>query len=161
MGSMVRRTPSDTAPAPGEGKRGTKGHIAYLLHQADAAVRSALDTALAEVGLTTPQFLVLNLLYAYPGVSGAALAAMTQRTPQTVNLIVRKLERDKLIWRREHESHGRVLRLELTSMGQRRLRQGKRLADGIEQRLLALLDPASEPKVRRWLAETARALLRS
>jgi DNA-binding MarR family transcriptional regulator len=158
---MAKPTPSEPVPAPGKGKRGTRGHIAYLLHQADAAVRSALDTALAEVGLTTPQFLVLNLLNAYPGASGAELAVMAHRTPQTVNLIVRKLERDKLIWRREHESHGRVLRLELTSVGQQRLRQGKRLADGIERRLLALLDRTSAPKVRRWLAETAGALLRS
>jgi hypothetical protein len=46
-------------PVVGEGKRGTEGHIAYLLRQAHGAVRSALDSALAASDLTTPQFLVL------------------------------------------------------------------------------------------------------
>ena len=91
---MPRTGPSRAVPAAGEGKRGPQGHISYLLRQADGAARSALDSALAEVGLTTPQFLVLNLLDAYPGVSGAQLAGIAQLTPQTVNLIVRKLERE-------------------------------------------------------------------
>jgi len=148
-------------PAAGEGKRGTEGHIVYLLRQAHGAVRLTLDSALAEVNLTTPQFLVLNLLDAYPGASGAELAGIAQLTPQTVNLIVRKLEHDKLVARREHESHGRVLRIELTNAGGTRLRRAKRLADGVEGRILALLDPDTEPKVRRWLAATAVTLLRS
>ena|SRR5438477_7015326 len=158
---MTRTGPSRAVPAAGEGKRGPQGHISYRLRQADGAARSALDSALAEVGLTTPQFLVLNLLDAYPGVSGAQLAGIAQLTPQTVNLIVRKLEREELIGRRQHESHGRALRIELTTAGQRRLRRGKRLADAVEHRIQALLDADAEPKVRRWLAATAVALLRS
>ena len=54
---MTRTGPSRAVPAAGEGKRGPQGHISYLLRQADGAARSALDSALAEVGLTTPQFL--------------------------------------------------------------------------------------------------------
>lgn len=150
--------PLPVVPAAGEGKRGAEGHIAYLLRQADGAVRLALDAALAEVGLTTPQFLVLNLLDAYPGASGAQLARIAQLTPQTVNLIVRKLERDGLIARSGHESHGRMLRLELTSAGKTRLRRSKQLADGVERRILDLLDADSERKVRRWLAAVAVAL---
>ncbi|MBI1728039.1 MAG: MarR family transcriptional regulator [Candidatus Rokubacteria bacterium] len=124
-------------------------------------MRSVLDGELAREGLTTPQFLVLNVLAAYPGVSGAELARITQLTAQTVNLIVRKLERDGLIGRREHESHGRVLRLELSKAGEGRLRACKQIADGVERRILALLDPDAEREVRRWLAAIAAALLRS
>ena len=158
---MARNVKPRIVPGVGEGKRGAEGHIAYLLRQAHGAVRSELDAALADAGLTTPQFLVLNLLDTYPGVSGADLARIAQLTPQTVNLIVRKLERDGLIARREHESHGRVLRMALTEAGERRLRQCKRLADGVESRILALLDSETEPKVRRWLTAVAVALLRS
>lgn len=157
----MRLATSRGVPAAGEGKRGAEGHIAYLLRQADGAVRSSLDSAFVEAGLTTPQFLVLNLLDAYPGASGAELARIAQLTPQTVNLIVRKLERDGLIERTAHESHGRVLRLELTNDGNQRLRRCKRLADRVERKILALLDADSEPKVRRWLAAVAVALLRS
>ena len=158
---MKTITPSRSVPAAGEGKRGAEGHIAYLLRQAHGAVRFALDAELAQAGLTTPQFLILNLLDTYPGASGADLARIAQLTPQTVNLIVRKLERDRLIARKEHETHGRVLRMELTDAGTQCLRQCKRLADRVESRILDLLGPRAEPEVRRWLAAVAAALLRA
>jgi len=141
------------------GKRGPDGHIGYLLRQAQAAVRHAHDVALAEAGLTTPQFLVLNLLDAYPGASGAELARSAQRTPQTMNLIVRKLERERLIARDEHETHGRVLRLTLTAEGTARLRKGKIVSDKIERRILALAEADTERKLRRWLVDVAVALM--
>lgn len=147
-------------PAAGVGKRGAEGHIGYLLRQAQGAARQRLDTALAGQGLTSPQFLLLNLLDAYPGASGAELARTAQLTPQTINLIVRKLEADGLLARSEHESHGRVLRLEVSAEGRTRLKACKKLADAVEAELLALLDPASEAVVRRWLADVAATLLR-
>jgi hypothetical protein len=54
-------------PAPGSGKRGEDGHIAYLLRQAQAATRLTLERALADLGVTPPQFAVLTMLNAYPG----------------------------------------------------------------------------------------------
>jgi len=156
---MAKRTPSRVPPALGTGKRGPDGHIGYLLRQAQAAVRHAHDVSLAEVGLTAPQFLVLNLLDAYPGASGAELARSAQLTPQTMNLIVRKLEREGLIARGEHETHGRVLRLTLTAVGRARLREGKILSDKIERRILALADADTERKLRRWLVDVAVALM--
>jgi len=146
-------------PGLGEGKRGARGHIGYLLRQATFAVRSVHDAALEKAGLTVPQFLVLNLLDAYPGISGADLARIAQLTPQTINLIVRKLEQDGLIVRREHESHGRVLRMTLTPAGRARLKRCKALSKTIERRLLALLDRPTERKVRRWLIEVATTLM--
>jgi len=156
---MAKRTPSRVPPAVGTGKRGADGHIGYLLRQAQAAVRHAHDVALAEAGLTTPQFLVLNLLDAYPGASGAELARSAQLTPQTMNLIVRKLEHEGLIVRGEHETHGRVLRLRLTAAGKARLREGKILSDRIERRILALAEADTERKLRRWLVDVAVALM--
>jgi DNA-binding MarR family transcriptional regulator len=153
-GSTSRRG----VPVVGEGRRGTEGHIAYLLRQAGGAVRWALDGALAREGLTSPQFLVLTLLQAYPGISGAELARLTQLTPQTINLVVRKLERDALVGRAPHEAHGRVLRLQVTATGRRRLARCRQLADEVEQRMLALLDARSDPVVRRWLVGVAREL---
>jgi DNA-binding MarR family transcriptional regulator len=155
---MAKRTSSRVVPVVGAGKRGPDGHIGYLLRQAQAAVRLAHDVALTEAGLTTPQFLVLNLLDAYPGASGAELARTAQLTPQTMNLIVRKLERERLIARDEHETHGRVLRLTLTALGTSRLRQAKMVSDKIERRILALADADTERKLRRWLVDVAVTL---
>ena len=82
-------------PPPGEGKRGEQGHLAYLLRQAQAAARLTMERALAELGVTTPQFVVLTMLKAYPGLSGADLARVALLTPQTVGVIIRNLERDR------------------------------------------------------------------
>ena len=114
-----------------------------------------MDQALSEAGLTSPQFLVLNLLDAYPGASGADLARTAQLTPQTMNGIVKNLLRDGLIIRVEHETHGRVLRTQLTRAGKTRLAQCKHHADAIERKTTALLDAKSEKLVRRWLVDVA------
>ena len=156
--SKPKRASQRPAPGIGEGRRGSEGHIAYLLRQAGGAVRWALDAAMASEGLTSPQFLVLTLLQAYPGISGADLARLTQLTPQTINLVVRKLERDALVSRVPHEAHGRVLRLEVSAAGRRRLARCRQVADGVEQRMLALLDARNETVVRRWLVAVAREL---
>src|SRR6185437_4941872 len=75
-------------PPPGQGKRGEQGYLAYLLRQAQAAARLAMERALAELGVTPPQFVVLTMLRAYPGLSGADLARVALLTPQTVGVII-------------------------------------------------------------------------
>jgi DNA-binding MarR family transcriptional regulator len=155
------RAPSTReTPSVGEAARGTEGHIAYLLRQAQGAVRMALDREFARLGLTSPQFLVLNLLDAYPGASGADLARVAMLTPQTVNLIVRKLEREGLVEKSPHELHGRILQLNVTAAGRARLRECKRRADTVEKRLLALAAPGDEARVRAWLVAIAREFAR-
>ena len=59
-------------PAIGEGKRGEQGRLGYLLRQANATQRQAMEQAMADLGVTSPQFVVLTMLNAYPGISSAA-----------------------------------------------------------------------------------------
>ena len=152
---MSRKTP---VPAPGEGKRGPEGHLGYLLRQANAAVRAALDAALAEAGLTTPQFSVLTMIVAYPGISGAELARLTFLTPQTINVIVRNLQRAGAIAKSADPAHGRILRLEATVRGKTLLRRCRTRVHAVEARLAASLGSADERAVRRWLAGVAATL---
>jgi len=42
-------------PPPGQGKRGEQGYLAYLLRQAQAATRLAMERALADLGATPPR----------------------------------------------------------------------------------------------------------
>jgi DNA-binding MarR family transcriptional regulator len=142
-------------PKLGEEQRGPSGHIAYLLRQAQAAVRLGLDQALAQTGLTGPQFLVLNLLNAYPEATGAELARLAHLTPQTMNLIIRKLELEQCLTRSESEVHGRKLNLLMTREGKTRLKQCKQLADEVEARILGHLRPKSEQIAREWLTAVA------
>ncbi len=89
-------------PPPGQGKRGEKGYFGYLLRQAQAASRLTLERSLVDLGVTPPQFVVLTMLKAYPGLSGADLARVALLTPQTVGVIIRNLERARAIRKTPH-----------------------------------------------------------
>src|SRR5215470_2842464 len=88
--------------------------VGYLLQEAQHALRIALDRALQERGLTTPQYAVLSALDEEPGLSKADLARRAFVTPQTLNSIVVLLEHAGLVQRRPHAVHGRVLSTVLT-----------------------------------------------
>ena len=145
-------------PAPGQGKRGMEGHLAYLLRQANAAVRLTIERSLAELGVTLPQFLVLTMLKAYPGLSGADLARVALLTPQTVGLITRNLVRMKAVSKRPHPSHGRVLQLILTDRGNDLLAQCRRRTQAVERRIAADLPASDEAVIRKWLVGLAMTL---
>jgi DNA-binding MarR family transcriptional regulator len=144
------------APPPaGQGKRGEQGYLAYLLRQAQAATRLAFERALGEIGVTVPQFVVLTMLKAYPGLSGADLARVAVLTPQTVGVIIRNLQRDRAIAKTPHPVHGRVLQWTLTPRGLRLLEQCQKHALALERVLSAGLNARDEAAVRRWLSQIA------
>ena len=145
-------------PPPGQGKRGEKGYLAYLLRQAQAAARLTLERALADLGVTPPQFVVLTMLKAYPGLSGADLARVALLTPQTVGVIIRNLERDGAIRKTPHPVHGRVLQWTLTRRGLTLLDKCRRHVKALERRLAAGLSATAQVTVRRWLSKIAADL---
>lgn len=142
-------------PPPGRGKRGEAGYLAYLLRQAQAATRLSLERTLAELGVTVPQFAVLTMLKAYPGLSGADLARVALLTPQTVGVIIRNLERDRAIRKTPHPVHGRVLQWTLTPRGMKLLTKCRKHALTLERRLAAGLTAREAATVRRWLSDVA------
>jgi DNA-binding MarR family transcriptional regulator len=145
-------------PPPGHGQRGEKGHLAYLLRQAQAATRLTLERALADLGVTPPQFAVLTMLRAYPGLSGADLARVALLTPQTVGVIIRNLERDGAIRKTPHPVHGRMLQWSLTRRGKTLLDTCRRRAVALERRLVTGVGVRAELTIRRWLSKIAADL---
>jgi DNA-binding MarR family transcriptional regulator len=145
-------------PPPGRGKRGEKGYLAYLLRQAQAATRLTLERALADLGVTPPQFAVLTMLRAYPGLSGADLARVALLTPQTVGVIIRNLERSGAIKKTPHPVHGRVLMWTLTRRGRTLLDKCGRHVKALERRLAAGLSAKAQAAIRRWLSKIAADL---
>ena len=142
-------------PPPGSGKRGEDGHIAYLLRQAQAATRLTMERSLADLGVTPPQFAVLTMLKAYPGLSGADVARVALLTPQTVGVIIGNLERDGAIKKTPHPVHGRVLQWTLTAHGARLLDKCRSRVTAVERRLVAGLGVREETIIRRWLSKIA------
>jgi DNA-binding MarR family transcriptional regulator len=145
-------------PLPGHGKRGEKGHLGYLLRQAQAATRLTLERALDDLRVTPPQFAVLTMLRAYPGLSGADLARVALLTPQTVGVIIRNLERDGAIRKTPHPVHGRVLQWSLTRRGGTLLDKSRQRVTALERRLVAGLGAKAQVTIRRWLSKIAADL---
>lgn len=145
-----------TIPAVGEGKRGEQGHIGYLLRQAHAAHRIRMEQALAPLGLTLPQFSVLTMLGAYPGISGADLARLSLLTPQTMSVIVSNLERAGFLSRKPHAQHGRIQVIELTEAGRQQLAHSKEVVRQVEEALLKNVAVEDESIIRRWLVAVAK-----
>jgi DNA-binding MarR family transcriptional regulator len=83
------------------------------------------------------------------------VARLAQLTPQTVNLIIRNLERAGAVARTAHPVHGRVLQLTVTDSGRALLAACKTRAGTVNQRLSAGLPPAEEAVVREWLVRVA------
>jgi DNA-binding MarR family transcriptional regulator len=132
--------------------------VGYLLKQAQHALRTAMDRALRERGLTTPQYAVLSALDEQPGLSNAELARRAFVTPQTMNSILVLLERAGLVERRPHAEHGRVLTTVLTPAGAELVRACHEAVERIEQRMLAPLSNAERAQLATLLRTCAKAL---
>jgi DNA-binding MarR family transcriptional regulator len=117
-----------------------------------------MERSLADLGVTSPQFVVLTMLRAYPGLSGADLARVAMLTPQTTGVIIRNLERDGAIKKTPHPVHGRMLQWTVTRRGAALLDRCKRHAQVIERRLAAGLSTKDQTVIRRWLAKIAANL---
>ena len=156
---MVKDTRSGLPRIPlvGEAKRGPEGYLTYLLRQANAAVRLALDRALAKENMTYPQQAALTMIRAYEAISAADLARLAMLTPQTVNGIVRALEARGAIAKRPDPVHGRILRLVVTAEGRALNKRCRALTAPIEAALRSRLDPRHEAAMRAWLVDVAKA----
>jgi DNA-binding MarR family transcriptional regulator len=104
-----------------------------------------MDRALEPIGVTVTQLGVLGRLQASPGLSNAELARQSFVTPQTMSVILVRLEADGLAVRRPHPEHGRILLAELTPDGRTVLEQALSRADAVEACALGALDPDVRP----------------
>lgn len=158
---MVKDIRASLPPLPlvGEAKRGLEGYLTYLLRQANAAVRLALDRALAKENITYPQHSALTMIRAYEAVSAADLARLTMLTPQTVNGIVRALELRGAIRKEPDRNNGRILRLLVTEEGMALNKRCRALTSPVEAALKARMTASADGAVRQWLVEVAKAFL--
>ncbi|MGI5401664.1 MarR family winged helix-turn-helix transcriptional regulator [Streptomyces sp. CA-135486] len=125
-------TPSSQTPAADVTER-----LGYRLKRAAAALRSAMDRALREHGLTVPQYACLELLDQQPGLSNAELARGTFVTRQSMNVVLRGLQDTGLITRPATTDHGRALPAHLSEEGHRRLAAARSAVYAIDQRMTA------------------------
>src|SRR5690242_18821108 len=141
---------SVSVPAIGQSYRGVEGRTGYLLRQAWRAFEGAMEIALRPHGLSPPQYGVLTVLAREPGASGADLARAARTTPQAMNGVLATLEREALIERRPHPTHGRILQATLTSEGQRRLQAANPSIRALEKATEEDWSPDEIAAVKTW-----------
>jgi DNA-binding MarR family transcriptional regulator len=93
------------------------GRLFLHLKAAQAAMRAALDDALADIGITSPQLLILRAIDENPRVSSAQLARQCFISPQAMVVNLARLESAGLIVRTPAKSGGRSLETHFTDKG--------------------------------------------
>jgi DNA-binding MarR family transcriptional regulator len=157
---MRKFGPDTSPPVPnlGEGKRGEDGHLGYLLRQAAHCFQLQMARALQDLEMTPPQFTVLTMIKAYPGISNADIARLALLTPQTVGVIITNLDKAGWIIRRPHAVHGRIKQVELSEDGLARFEVARQRVATVENVLSGVLSPTQDAEVRQWLVAVARTM---
>ena len=132
--------------------------LGFLLKRAQHAYRTRLDADLRSLGLTAPQYAVLDNVAAEPGASNAGLARAAFVTAQTMQGILTALERNGLLARVPHPRHGRVLETTLTEQGASLLAQARDRVEKVEALLVAAADGESD-RLARLLSRIADSLM--
>ncbi|QFG21562.1 MarR family winged helix-turn-helix transcriptional regulator [Actinomadura sp. WMMB 499] len=130
----------------------------YLVKRLELVIRSRMDEALRPYGLTTPQFTALTALRHRDGLSSAQLARRSFVTPQTMNEMVRALERHGHIQRRRDPDNRRVLLISLTEAGRALLRRCDPVVEAIEDEMMGAIPAVQHPLFRQSL-ELGHAVL--
>jgi len=77
---------------------------------------------------------------------------------QSMNVLLRSLERDGVVTRSAETPLGKTLPTRLTPLGRRRLAKAAVAVKGAEDRMLVGLDPASQQEARRILSSVVAFL---
>jgi DNA-binding MarR family transcriptional regulator len=133
--------------------------LGYALKRLQQTLRGRMDAALAEFGLTAPQYAVLALLAAEPRISNAQLARRSFVTAPTMIRIVTGLEAAGLLSRSPVAGGGRAQPALLTDAGEQRLRVAAPHVQALEQALLQAAEPHTAEIVLRWLNTAADRLV--
>ncbi|MFD4573597.1 MarR family winged helix-turn-helix transcriptional regulator [Streptomyces sp. NPDC058417] len=134
-------------------------HIAYTLARVAHVMDRMTDAALAGEGLSLRMFGALSHLSGHPGRSSAELARLLLVTPQSMGVLVRRLEAMTYVRRAEPAVKGFAVRLEITPEGEAALARAAELAIGAEGRGLRSLSEAERTTLhallRRLLTDLA------
>jgi MarR family transcriptional regulator, lower aerobic nicotinate degradation pathway regulator len=103
-------------------------YTGFLMTWAAARSRDAFARALVDVGLKPPQFGILTMIAARPGMTQNELVEATDIDPSTMVALLDHLEVAGLAERRPHESDRRKRSVYLTAQGKRTLAKGKEAA---------------------------------
>ena len=93
-------------------------HLCHSIYSVNLAIQRAYKPALDSLGLTYPQYLVLNLLWNRDGQTVSSLAEQLDLEPSTLTPMLKRLEGAGLVERTRNPKDERQVLIELTKQGQ-------------------------------------------
>jgi|SRR5450756_47176 len=114
---------------------GERRRAKQLMKRLLIGFRAQLDEELRPRGVTTAQLQILHAIKGAPGSSGAQLARVCYITPQSVQALIQKAEKDGWIERHKDKGNDRVLATSLTEAGEEMLRHAEMAVARIEKKL--------------------------
>ncbi|GLW27047.1 MarR family winged helix-turn-helix transcriptional regulator [Microbispora triticiradicis] len=132
--------------------------LGYLLKEASSALRVAMEEVLRPLGMTITHYSCLELLAQRPGLSNSELARGAFVTRQSMNVLLRALERDGYVTRPAEAPVGKALPARLTPLGGESLEEASKAVRSVEDRMLAGLTEAEQADTLRILRSMIHSL---
>ncbi|MET8523163.1 MarR family transcriptional regulator [Nocardioides sp. NPDC004968] len=132
--------------------------LGYLLKEASSALRAAMEEVLRPLGMSITHYACLELLAQRPGLSNSELARGAFVTRQTMNVLLRSLERDGDVTRPAAAPVGKVLPAQLTPRGRQKLEEATVAVRSVEVRMLAGMTPTDQSEAFRILQGMVHSL---
>jgi DNA-binding MarR family transcriptional regulator len=149
MDGINNRVPQLSAPEVAE----FAGQLFFRLWR---ACHTRTAEALKTIGLTPATFALLNVLGARTGAIQRELSSDMGIDPSAMVALIDELEGASLVERRRRPDDRRAWEVTITAKGRRTLKAGRRLAEGVEDDVLAGLKAAER---RQLTALLRRALV--
>ena len=124
----------------------------YLIKRAELLVRTRLEEALSDLGVTAGQYAVLSLLALVPEASSAEISRYVGVAPQTMAETITYFEKQQLIHREQSSTHKRILKISLTQKGASLLKECDARASTTESELFSDLRLEDVERLRASLA---------
>lgn len=110
-----------------------------------------MEEVLRPLGMSVTHYACLELLAQRPGLSNSELARGAFVTRQTMNVLLRSLERDGEVARPAEAPVGKVLPTRLTRHGRRKLEEATVAVRSVEVRMLTGMSPTDQSDAYRIL----------
>lgn len=94
-------------------------HVCYSIYSMNLAIQRAYKPALDSLGLTYPQYLVMNLLWDRDGQTVGSLAEQLDLEPSTLTPLLKRLESFDFVERTRNPKDERQVLIGLTTPGQK------------------------------------------
>jgi DNA-binding MarR family transcriptional regulator len=132
-------------------------HTGFLLSRMGMVAAKQFAEQIEQIGLTPRMWGALNVLDAEGTITQQALGKSTGIDPSSMVATIDELENAGLVERQAHPSDRRAYALHMTPKGRETLAQGRKLAKGAQEKLLAPLDPSERAELHELLLKIALA----